>query len=47
MVPDNAEEVDLEDMDPEAEQQRRDYRNAYDEDEAGSHGPSRVQCASH
>lgn len=44
MVPDNAEECMLVDMDPETEARRREYRNACDEDE-GNHGPSRVQCA--
>uniref|UniRef100_A0A1B6L2X6 J domain-containing protein n=1 Tax=Graphocephala atropunctata TaxID=36148 RepID=A0A1B6L2X6_9HEMI len=43
MVPDDAIECMLEDMDPEAEARRREYRNACDEDEG--HGPSRVQCA--
>lgn len=47
MIPDNAEECVLEDMDPEQEARRRDYRNAYDEDEVGSHVPNRVQCATH
>lgn len=45
MIPDNAEECILEDMDPEHEARQRDYKNAYDEDEG--HGPSRVQCATH
>lgn len=44
MVPDGAEECLLQDLDPEAESRRRDYRNAYDEDE-GHGGHSRVQCA--
>lgn len=44
MVPDNAEECMLVDMDPETEARRRESRNAFDEDE-GNHGPSRVQCA--
>lgn len=47
MIPDNAEECILEDMDPEAESHRRDSRNAYDEDEMGSQQGSRVQCATH
>ncbi|XP_075231664.1 dnaJ heat shock protein family (Hsp40) member A4-like [Lycorma delicatula] len=47
MVPDNAEECELEDMDPEQEARRQEYRNVYDEDEPGSHGPNRVQCATH
>lgn len=46
MIPDGAEECLLVDLDPEQEARRREYKNAYDEDEAG-HGPSRVQCATH
>ncbi|XP_054279648.1 dnaJ homolog subfamily A member 1-like [Macrosteles quadrilineatus] len=46
MIPDNAEECMLVEMDPDSENRRRDYRNACDEDEGG-HGPSRVQCATH
>ncbi|KAJ4436678.1 dnaJ homolog subfamily A member 1 [Periplaneta americana] len=46
MIPDSAEECLLVDLDPEQEARRREYKNAYDEDEAG-HGPSRVQCATH
>lgn len=46
MIPDNAEECLLVELDPEQEARRREYKNAYDEDEAG-HGPSRVQCATH
>jgi len=46
MIPDTAEECILVEMDPEQEARRREYKNAYDEDEAG-HGPSRVQCATH
>lgn len=46
MIPDSAEECLLVDLDNEQEARRREYKNAYDEDEAG-HGPSRVQCATH
>jgi hypothetical protein len=46
MIPDSAEECLLVELDPEQEARRREYKNAYDEDEAG-HGPSRVQCATH
>lgn len=46
MIPDGAEECLLVELDPEQEARRREYKNAYDEDEAG-HGPSRVQCATH
>ncbi|XP_063230348.1 dnaJ homolog subfamily A member 1 [Bacillus rossius redtenbacheri] len=46
MIPDNAEECMLVELDPEQEGRRRNYRNAYDEDEPG-HGQSRVQCATH
>ncbi|PSN40677.1 DnaJ subfamily A member 1 [Blattella germanica] len=46
MIPDGAEECLLIELDPEQEARRRDYKNAYDEDEAG-HGPNRVQCATH
>ncbi|XP_033229918.1 dnaJ homolog subfamily A member 1 [Belonocnema kinseyi] len=42
MIPDNAEECMLTDLDPEQEARRRDTRPAYEEDEGG---PSRVQCA--
>uniref|UniRef100_A0A1B6JET2 J domain-containing protein n=1 Tax=Homalodisca liturata TaxID=320908 RepID=A0A1B6JET2_9HEMI len=42
MVPDDTIECLLEDMDPEAEARRREYRNACDEDEG--HGTPRVQC---
>lgn len=43
MIPDNAEEVMLVEMDP--NQQRRDSRKqAYDDDDCGG---SRVQCATH
>ncbi|XP_049946336.1 dnaJ homolog subfamily A member 1 [Schistocerca serialis cubense] len=46
MIPDGAEECLLMEMDPEHEARRREYKNAYDEDESGT-GPSRVQCATH
>lgn len=46
IIPDSAEECLLVELDPEQEARRREYKNAYDEDEAG-HGPSRVQCATH
>lgn len=46
MIPDNAEEVELIQMNPDQESRRRDYKNAYDEDE-GASGPNRVQCATH
>ncbi|XP_049798007.1 dnaJ homolog subfamily A member 1 [Schistocerca nitens] len=46
MIPDGAEECLLMDMDPDQEARRREYKNAYDEDESGT-GPSRVQCATH
>jgi len=42
MVPDNAEECMLVDMDPETDNRRRHFRDAYEEDEG--HNPSRVQC---
>ena len=42
MIPDNAEECMLTDLDPEQEARRKDTRQAYEEDEGG---PSRVQCA--
>lgn len=42
LIPDNAEECVLADLDPEQEQRRRDSRPVYEEDEGG---PSRVQCA--
>lgn len=45
MIPDNAEECILVDLDPEQEARRRtDHGQAYDEDECG---PSRVQCSTH
>lgn len=44
IIPDNAEECLLTDLDPEQEQRRRDTRQVYEEDEGG---PSRVQCATH
>lgn len=44
ILPDEAEECSLMDLDPEQESRRRDARQAYDEDEGGS---SRVQCATH
>lgn len=42
LIPDEAEECVLADLDPEQESRRRDTRAAYEEDEGG---PSRVQCA--
>ncbi|XP_003699212.1 dnaJ heat shock protein family (Hsp40) member A4-like [Megachile rotundata] len=46
IIPDNAEECSLVDLDLDLEQEarRRDQRQAYEEDEGG---PSRVQCATH
>nr|CAD7431265.1 unnamed protein product [Timema monikensis] len=46
MIPDNAEDCLLVDIDPDQESRQREFKNAYDEDEAG-HGPNRVQCATH
>lgn len=44
IIPDEAEEVAMTDLNPEQEAGRRDQRQAYEEDEGG---PSRVQCATH
>lgn len=46
IVPDDAEECMLVDMDPEAEARRRAYQNAYDEEEGHERGHPSVQCAS-
>merc|ERR1719312_1769670 len=48
MIPDDHDEVDLNDFDPETDRQNQNHRNQYDEDEEhghGGHGPG-VQCAS-
>uniref|UniRef100_A0A023F8W3 Putative molecular chaperone dnaj superfamily n=1 Tax=Triatoma infestans TaxID=30076 RepID=A0A023F8W3_TRIIF len=47
IIPDNAEEVTMFEMNPEEEARKRSsqFRNVYDEDEQGA--PSRVQCATH
>jgi len=45
-IPVNAEEVNLEDFDPQHDNRRQSNRQAYDEDEDGySHGPRIQQCA--
>merc|ERR1712142_7778 len=46
MIPDDHDEVDLNDFDPETDRQKHDHRNQYDEDDEG-HGHSRDQlvCA--
>lgn len=49
IIPENAEECTLLEMDPESDNRRRGgshHGNVYDEDEPGS-GASRVQCATH
>lgn len=47
VIPECAEECMLVDVDPEKDyQQRRNYRNAYDEDMDGGPGVNRVQCGS-
>lgn len=44
IIPDDAEECTLTDLDPDQESRRKETRQAYEEDESG---PSRVQCATH
>ena len=44
MIPDEHEEVDLNDYDPEEERQRRAQYADDDDDPRGGHGPG-VQCA--
>jgi DnaJ family protein A protein 1 len=46
MIPDDHEEVDLNDFDPNADRAQQQSRHAYDEDEEGhGHGPGGVSCA--
>merc|ERR1719430_2723534 len=49
MVPDDHDEVDLNDFDPETDRQNQNHRHQYDDDDDGhghgGHGPG-VQCAS-
>lgn len=48
MIPDNAEEVVLQDLDPEQEARRqRQHREAYEEDEEHFHPRGGVQCQTH
>ena len=46
LIPDDHEEVDLNDFDPNADRAQQQSRHAYDEDEEhGGHGPGGVSCA--
>ncbi|XP_046408531.1 dnaJ homolog subfamily A member 1-like [Ischnura elegans] len=46
IIPDGAEECVLEELDPEQEARRQEYKNAYEEDDMGN-GPSKVNCQTH
>lgn len=49
MIPDDHDEVDLNDFDPETDRQNHNHRHQYDEDDEGhghGHGGPGVQCAS-
>jgi len=45
MIPDQAEECVLLPFDPKSKSREHMHRQAYEEDDEGSHGPGRVQCA--